>query len=156
MTEPSAPTPEALDPQGRPLRSRSPIGRRIITSLAVALTGLVIWNGAGTIQRDTLGDPGPSTDRRCSEGIRRLHSGFNEVWEARRTGEDRALPPTLDRELRALGPVCEREGATGTEAYEHLLRWRYRAETQARLWSEALTDDARGALSYQSPESPER
>lgn len=156
VTDP-APTPEALDPQGRPLRSRSPIGRRVVTSLNVALTGFVIWYGAGAIQRDTFGRrPDPSIDRDCAAGIHRLHGDFDQALGHWREGRQPPNLDALDGQLRALKPVCDREGASGAEAYEHLARWRYRAETQARLWSEALNDDARGALSYQHHEGSER
>ena len=52
----------------------------------------------------------------------------------------------LDRDLQGLRGLCAREGGASRAAFDHLERWRYRAEDQVRLWREAVGDEAGRAL----------
>lgn len=125
------------------------MGRRAVAVTTTLLTGWLIVHGAGAVYRDVFGVPdGPAADATCAEGIRRLHHAFTTVWQSRRSGEAIAVPPNLERDLRALRPVCEREGEAALDGWEHLARWRYRAEGQSALWRETLHHDAERALGY--------
>lgn len=138
------PDDAAFAPQTGMPRSR--LGRRFVAATATVLTAMLIVHGARVIHEDTFVIPStPTPDARCDDGITRLRAGFEAHWQQRR--EARALAPVpdaLERDLRALRPVCEREGDAALDRYEQLTRWRYRAEGITRLWIESLPDPAQG------------
>lgn len=124
------------------------MGRRATAVTMTGLTGLLIWFGAGVLHREVYA-PRPTNplDRTCADGVRRLHGAYELVWARRRHGNtpEPALRG-LDDDLRGLRGPCAREGDASRAAFEHLERWRYRAEDQARLWREAVGDEAGQAL----------
>lgn len=125
------------------------MGRRVMAIVLGVLTGALIVHGAGAIHRDIFSVPsGPVTDATCAAGIRRLYSAFTTVWQAQRSDEKITVPPRLERDLRALRPVCEREGEAALDGWSYLARWRYRAEGQSALWRDTLHHDAERALGY--------
>lgn len=122
----------------------------------MALTVLTLgftFQGAWTIYRGIYHGPvePPPRGATCEEGIARLQRDLDAVWAARREDPGAPLDPALDARLRGLRAPCEAEGEPGARAWTHLERWRYRAETQARMWHDLLADDARGARGYHSP-----
>jgi hypothetical protein len=131
------------------------MGRRVVTVFFTSLTGLLIAYGATAIHRDTFNVPaGGTPDSDCSAGIHRLHDAYARVWDDRRENRDTMpVPDALEHDLLALRPRCESEGAAASDAYEALLRWRYRAESQTHVWTTLLSNEAQRALGYQSPSS---
>ncbi len=128
------------------------MGRRGVTVFFTSLTGLLIAYGAHAIHRDTYAiPPGGTPDPNCSTGIHRLHDAFAAVWHARRSGRAVTVPPTLERDLLALRPMCTAEGTAAIAAYESMLRWRYRADGQSQICSALLSTDSERALGYHSP-----
>ncbi len=140
---PLPPTPRADAPP------RSPGGRRLVAATATVITSAFVAHAALAVYHGTftVDAPAPSGVT-CGEGIRRLHDGYARVWEARREGRAAPFTEGLDRELRGLRGVCEAEGARGAEAWRHLERWRYRAESMAHLWRDTLDADAQRALAH--------
>lgn len=131
-----------------PATPRSPLGRRVAAVTVTLLTGLLIWFGAGVLHREVYADrPMNPLDHSCAEGLRRLRGEYELVW-ARRRVRATSEPGLrgLDDDLRGLRGPCAREGDATRAAFEHLERWRYRAEDQARLWREAVGDEAGQAL----------
>ncbi len=131
-----------------PSLPRSRLGRRFAAATMTVLTGLFIWFGGSTLQRAVYGwrPPNP-VDHDCRGGIRRLHGAYEEAWtQARAGGDDASTLAQLDADLHGLRGLCAREGDGSAEAFEHLERWRYRAEDQVRLWRESVGDEAGRAL----------
>ena len=134
---------------------RSPRGRRFVAVVLTLLTGAFVGRVGVVVYQDTF--PLPPPDARgvdCATGLRRHHEGYRAVWELRREGRSAPAPDGLDRSLRTLRGVCEREGPDALGAWRSLERWRHRAEAMALVWRETLDDDARAALAYQPPGMP--
>lgn len=123
------------------------MGRRATAVTMTVLTGLLIWFGAGVLHREVYAErPTNPLDRTCREGIRRLHGAYEAAWARQREGVATPELRGLDDDLRGLRARCAREGDAPRAAFEHLERWRYRAEDQVRLWREAVGDEAGQAL----------
>jgi hypothetical protein len=111
------------------------------------MTGLLIWFGAGVLHREVYAERAPNpTDVACLPGLRRLHVAYQAAWAQQREGHGTPEVVALDGDLRGLRGLCAREGAVSRAAFDHLERWRYRAEDQVRLWREAVGDEAGRAL----------
>lgn len=139
----------------KPTLPRSPGGRRFVAVVLTMLTGGFVGRVGVVVYQDTF--PLPPTDSRdvdCATGLRRHHDGYRALWELRREGRPSPAPEALDRSLRALRGVCEREGPDAVGAWRSLERWRHRAEAMALVWRETLDDDARAALAYQTSGTP--
>ena len=123
------------------------MGRRVTAATMTVLTGMLIWFGAGVLHREVYADRAPNpVDRECVPALRRLHAGYERAWEAQRVGLATPEVAVLDGDLRGLRARCAREGDASRAAFDHLERWRYRAEDQVRLWREAVGDEAGRAL----------
>jgi hypothetical protein len=119
--------------------------------------GAVIVHAVVQIHRDTFDIPAVGVpDPDCSSAIRRLHDAFDQGFQARQAGRPPPDTAGLDRDLRALRPVCDREGPSATAAYESLLRWRYQADSLSHAWSRGVALEAHRALGYVSPSSTHR
>ncbi len=130
-----------------PAVPRSPMGRRLTAVTMTVLTGMLIWFGAGVLHREVYADRAPNPiDRACLPGLRRLYTAYEAAWVAQRGGAATPEVATLDGDLRGLRGLCSREGGASRAAFDHLERWRYRAEDQVRLWREAVGDEAGRAL----------
>lgn len=111
------------------------------------LTGVYIWFGASALHREVYAERAPNpVDRACMPGLRRLFTAYEAAWEQQRTGAATPDVSRLDGDLRGLRVLCAREGGASQAAFDHLERWRYRAEDQVRLWREAVGDEAGRAL----------
>ena len=80
-------------------------------------------------------------DASCGAGITRLRAEYAPLWGAVREGGRAPSLAALDLQLRALRPRCVREGEATLARFTRLERWRYRAEAQARLWNDTLSND---------------
>jgi hypothetical protein len=120
-----------------------------ITVLTLGFTFHGAWRLHQGVYRGPTLAPAPGVS--CEAGITALHRDLEAVWAARREDPGAALDPALDARLRGLRARCEAEGPAGARAWAHLERWRYRAETQARMWHDLLAHDAQGARGYHSP-----
>ena len=130
-----------------PAVPRSPMGRRATAVTMTVLTGLLIWFGAGTLHREVFAERAPNpVDRACLPGLRRLHLAYEAAWGRQREGRATPEVVVMDGDLRGLRGLCAREGGASQAAFDHLERWRYRAEDQVRLWREAVGDEAGRAL----------
>jgi len=128
------------------------MGRRAVAIVATVLTGLLIQHAGRAVYRAVYDTPVGTWEGNCAEGIRRAHTGYEAVWDARRSGAaDARVSPTLEAEFRALRVRCAAEGEGAAQAYTHLARWRYRSESLTRLWTNTLTDDAERALGFTPP-----
>jgi hypothetical protein len=133
-----------------PAVPRSPMGRRITAVTMTVLTGMLIWFGAGVLHREVYAERAPNPiDRACLPGLRRLHVAYEAAWVRQREGATTPEVVALDGDLRGLRGLCAREGGASQAAFDHLERWRYRAEDQVRLWREAVGDEAGRALGNQ-------
>ena len=123
------------------------MGRRATAVTMTVLTGMLIWFGAGVLHREVYAGRAPNPiDRACLPALRRLHAAYEEAWQTQRQGAATPEVVTLDGDLRGLRSLCAREGGASQAAFDHLERWRYRAEDQVRLWREAVGDEAGRAL----------
>ena len=123
------------------------MGRRVTAATMTVLTGMLIWYGAGSLHREVFAERAPNPiDRECLPGLRRLHVAYEAAWVSQREGAATPQVVALDGDLRGLRGLCAREGGASQEAFDHLERWRYRAEDQVRLWREAVGDEAGRAL----------
>jgi hypothetical protein len=123
------------------------MGRRITAVTMTALTGMLIWYGAGVLHGEVYAERAPNPiDTACLPGLRRLHVAYEVQWERQRAGEATPEVVALDGDLRGLRGLCAREGGASQAAFDHLERWRYRAEDQVRLWRQAVGDEAGHAL----------
>ena len=109
----------------------------------MALVLALIGRDGLLIQEVAFGVPDLTLpDADCREGVSRLRAAYTPLWDDARAGR----PPTaalasLDRELRALRAKCAREGDAALDRFTRLERWRYRAENQAQLWHDTLSQD---------------
>lgn len=123
------------------------MGRRASAVTMTALTGMLIWYGAGVLHAEVYAGRAPNpVDRACVPGLRRLHGAYEAAWARQREGAETPGVVALDGDLRGLRGLCAREGGASRAAFDHLERWRYRAEDQVRLWREAVGDEAGRAL----------
>lgn len=123
------------------------MGRRASAATMTVFTGMLIWFGAGVLHREVYAVRAPNPiDRACLPGLTRLHAAYEAAWQAQRQGAATPQVVTLDGDLRGLRGLCAREGGASQAAFDHLERWRYRAEDQVRLWREAVGDEAGRAL----------
>lgn len=122
---------------------RSPLGRRIVTVVAVCLVLALILRDGMIIHDAVFTTPDvPLPDRACADGVRRLRGAYEPHWAALREGRSAAAElASLDLELRALRALCAREGDDSLARFTRLERWRYRAENQSHLWHDTLSQD---------------
>lgn len=139
MTEANAPDPSAAPAGFR----RSPLGRRIVTVVAVSLVLALIVRDGAVIHDAVFTTPDVALpDRDCGAGVQRLRGAYAPHWETLREGRSaEASLASLDLELRALRALCAREGDASLARFTRLERWRYRAENQSHLWHDTLSQD---------------
>lgn len=111
--------------------------------VAVSLVLALIARDGAVIQAAVFDVPDLRlTDRDCDAGLARLRASYSPLWAALQRGLATPALGGLDLELRALRPLCLREGDAALERFTLLERWRYRAENLARLWHDTLPSDS--------------